>query len=136
MRYLSIFVCGLIFGLGLAVSGMLNPSKVSAFLDVAGAWDPSLAFVMGGGLAVNALFFHLRKRPSPYLAEIFSLPTLTRLDKPLLIGAALFGIGWALGGLCPGPAIAGLAYGSSEAVFFFIAMAFGLLIGSKSKEWF
>jgi uncharacterized membrane protein YedE/YeeE len=136
MRYLGIFVCGLIFGLGLAVSGMLNPSKVSAFLDLAGAWDPSLAFVMGGGLAVNALFFHLLKRPSPYLAESFSLPTLTRLDRPLLIGAALFGIGWALGGLCPGPAIASLAYGSSEAMFFFIAMASGLLIGSKIKEWF
>jgi uncharacterized membrane protein YedE/YeeE len=136
MRYLGIFVCGLIFGLGLAVSGMLNPSKVSAFLDLAGAWDPSLAFVMGGGLAVNALFFHLLKRPSPYLAESFSLPTLTRLDRPLLIGAALFGIGWALGGLCPGPAIASLAYGSSEAMFFFIAMASGLLIGSKIKQWF
>ena len=136
MGYLGIVVCGLIFGLALAVSGMLNPSKVSAFLDLAGAWDPSLAFVMGGGLAVNALFFHLLKRPSPYLAESFSLPTLTRLDRPLLIGAALFGIGWALGGLCPGPAIASLAYGSSEAMFFFIAMASGLLIGSKIKQWF
>ena len=136
VKTLLIFVCGLIFGLGLAVSGMLNPSKVSAFLDLAGAWDPSLAFVMGGGLAVNALFFHLLKRPSPYLAESFSLPTLTRLDRPPLIGAALFGIGWALGGLCPGPAIASLAYGSSEAMFFFIAMASGLLIGSKIKQWF
>lgn len=133
MRFLSIFICGLIFGLGLAVSGMLNPSKVSAFLDLAGAWDPSLAFVMGGGLAVNALFFHLLKRPSPYLAERFSLPTLTRLDKPLLIGAALFGIGWALGGLCPGPAIASLAYGTGEAFIFFAAMSIGLIIGQNLK---
>lgn len=136
MRFLSIFICGLIFGVGLAVSGMLNPSKVSAFLDLAGAWDPSLAFVMGGGLAVNALFFHLLKRPSPYLAERFSLPTLTRLDKPLLIGAALFGIGWALGGLCPGPAIASLAYGSVDVVIFFIAMASGLVIGSRLQNRF
>jgi len=94
MRILSIFICGLIFGLGLAISGMLNPSKVSAFLDLAGAWDPSLAFVMGGGLMVKLVFFHFLKRPSPYFAESFALPSLTRLDKPLLIGAALFGIGW------------------------------------------
>ena len=133
MRYLSIFVCGLIFGLGLAVSGMLNPSKVSAFLDLAGAWDPSLALVMGGGLAVNALFFHLLKRPSPYLAESFSLPTLTRLDEPLLIGASLFGIGWSLGGLCPGPAIASLAHGTGAAVIFFAALSIGLIIGQNLK---
>lgn len=135
MRILSIFICGLIFGLGLAISGMLNPSKVGAFLDLAGAWDPSLAFVMGGGLMVNLVFFHFLKRPSPYFAESFALPSLTRLDKPLLIGAALFGIGWALGGLCPGPAIASLAYGTFDAMFFFIAMAAGLIIGSKAKGW-
>ena len=134
MRFLSIFLCGLIFGLGLAVSGMLNPVKVSAFLDLAGSWDPSLAFVMGGGLSVNALFFHLLKRPSPYFAEAFSLPSLTHLDRPVLIGAALFGIGWALGGLCPGPAIASLAYGSNDAVAFFLAMAVGLVLGQRLKS--
>lgn len=136
MRIISIFICGLIFGLGLAISGMLNPSKVSAFLDLAGMWDPSLAFVMGGGLAVNLVFFHFLKRPSPYFADSFALPRLTQLDKPLLVGSALFGIGWALGGLCPGPAIASLAYGSSESIFFFLALAFGLLIGSKVKDLF
>jgi uncharacterized membrane protein YedE/YeeE len=135
MRFLSIFICGLIFGLGLAISGMLNPTKVSAFLDLAGAWDPSLAFVMGGGLAVNALFFHLLKRPSPYFAETFSLPNLTRLDRPLFIGAALFGIGWAIAGLCPGPAIASLAYGTGETFIFFIAMTAGLALGQKLKIW-
>ena len=133
MRFVSVFVCGLVFGLGLAVSGMLNPAKVSGFLDLAGAWDPSLAFVMGGGLAVNAVFFHLLKRPSPYFAEIFSLPGLTQIDRPLLVGAALFGVGWALAGLCPGPAIASLAYGSVDGVLFFVAMAVGLLAGQKLK---
>lgn len=136
MRILSIFICGLIFGLGLAVSGMLNPSKVSAFLDLAGAWDPSLAFVMGGGLAVNAVFFHALKRPSPYFADTFSLPALTRPDSALLVGSALFGIGWALGGLCPGPAIASLAFGSGDAMFFFVAMAAGLIIGQRLKKLF
>ena len=133
MRHFSVFICGLVFGLGLAVSGMLNPSKVSAFLDLAGAWDPSLAFVMGGGLAVNAVFFHLLKRRSPYFAETFSLPALTRPDAPLLIGSAVFGVGWALGGLCPGPAIASLAYGTGDAAMFFIAMAAGLIIGNRVK---
>lgn len=136
MRFLSIFLCGLIFGLGLAVSGMLNPVKVNAFLDLAGSWDPSLAFVMGGGLTVNAVFFHLLKRPSPYFAETFSLPSLIHLDRPVLIGAALFGIGWALGGLCPGPAIASLAYGSNDAVVFFLAMAVGLVLGQRLKSVF
>lgn len=136
MRFVSIFICGLVFGLGLAVSGMLNPTKVSSFLDLAGAWDPSLAFVMGGGLAVNALFFHLLKRPSPYLAESFSLPSRTRLDRPLLVGAALFGIGWALGGLCPGPAIGSLVYASGEGLMFFISMAAGLMLSQRLKAGF
>lgn len=133
MRLLSIFACGLVFGLGLVISGMVNPSKVNGFLDLAGAWDPSLAFVMGGGLMVNAAFFHLLKRPSPYFAEGFSLPSLRAVDRPLLIGAALFGVGWALAGLCPGPAIAGLAFASGEAVMFFVAMAVGLLAGQSVK---
>ena len=135
MRFISVFVCGLVFGLGLAVSGMLNPAKVSGFLNLAGAWDPSLAFVMGGGLAVNALFFHFMNRPSPYFSETFSLPSLNEIDRPLLIGAAMFGIGWALAGLCPGPAIASLAFGSSEALYFFCAMALGLLASNWIKSF-
>ena len=134
MRLASVFMCGLIFGLGLAVSGMLNPSKVGGFLDLAGLWDPSLAFVMGGGLVVNGLFFYFLKRPSPYFAETFSLPKLSKVDRPLLLGAALFGIGWALAGLCPGPAIAGLAFGSPDGLMFFAAMAVGLMVGQKLKS--
>lgn len=125
---------GVIFGLGLSVSGMLNPSKVSAFLDLAGAWDPSLAFVMGGGLVVNLLAMRVFKnRNKPYFSVAFSLPQSVAIDRPLLIGAALFGIGWAVGGLCPGPAIAGLAYLSSNALMFFIPMLLGLYIAKFIK---
>ena len=91
---------------------------------------------MGSGLAVKVVFFHSLKHPSPYFADSFALPRLAQLDTPLVGGSALFGIGWALEGLCPGPAIASLAYGSSEVIFFFLALAFGLLIGSKVKDWF
>ena len=98
MQLLVGLVSGLIFGLGLSVSGMLNPVKVSAFLDIAGAWDPSLAMVMGGGLAVNLFaMWLLKKRTKPYFADEFSLPQSVTIDRPLLIGAALFGVGWALG---------------------------------------
>ncbi len=102
MQLLVGLVSGLIFGLGLSVSGMLNPVKVSAFLDISGAWDPSLAMVMGGGLAVNLFaIWLLKKRTEPYFADEFSLPQSVAIDRPLLIGAALFGIGWALGGALP-----------------------------------
>ena len=120
-------VSGVIFGLGLSISGMLNPVKVSAFLDLAGAWDPSLALVMGGGLIVNILAMLVpKKRTKPFLTDAFSLPQSKVIDCPLLVGAALFGIGWALGGLCPGPAIASLAYLSGDALMFFIPMLVGL----------
>ncbi|MGC6472906.1 MAG: DUF6691 family protein [Parvibaculales bacterium] len=130
------FICGAVFGLGLAVSGMLNPAKVSAFLDLAGAWDPSLAFVMGGGLAVNLLAFRLlQKRSAPLLADQFHLPQAARIDRRLIIGSALFGLGWALGGLCPGPAIAGLAYGSTDAVVFFVCMMAGLQLSRTFRRF-
>ncbi|MGC6511899.1 MAG: DUF6691 family protein [Parvibaculales bacterium] len=129
------FFCGALFGLGLAVSGMLNPAKVSGFLDLAGAWDPSLAFVMGGGLAVNLVAFRMiQKRRRPVLTENFDLPKATKIDRRLIVGSALFGVGWALGGLCPGPAIAGLAYGSSEAVLFFVSMMAGLHMARLVKR--
>jgi uncharacterized membrane protein YedE/YeeE len=127
MQLIVGLVSGVIFGLGLSISGMLSPVKVSAFLDLAGAWDPSLAFVMGGGLIVNILaMLVLKKRTKPFFAEGFSLPQSKAIDRPLLGGAALFGIGWALGGLCPGPAIASLAYLSGDALMFFIPMLVGL----------
>lgn len=134
-RYISSLFCGLIFGLGLAVSGMLNPTKVSGFLDLAGAWDPSLAFVMGGGLAVNAVAFRfIRRRQSPLLASGFKLPMARQIDRRLMLGAALFGIGWALAGLCPGPAIAGLAYGTSDHLLFFATMMGGLKLSGYFKK--
>ena len=129
------FLCGAVFGLGLAISGMLNPAKVSAFLDLAGAWDPSLAFVMGGGLAVNLLAFRMmQKRETPLLAEQFDLSKAATIDRRLLVGSALFGVGWALGGLCPGPAIAALAYGSADAVLFFVCMLVGLHVSRSLKR--
>ncbi len=123
---------GLVFGAGLALAGMTNPAKVLAFLDIAGAWDPTLALVMGSALAVNAAAYALtRRRAKPLLAETFALPTRSDLDARLLGGAALFGIGWALVGLCPGPALASLARGESEVWVFAAAMAVGMLASRK-----
>ena len=123
---------GLVFGAGLALAGMTNPAKVLAFLDIAGAWDPTLALVMGSALAVNAAAYALtRRRAKPLFAETFALPTRSDLDARLLGGAALFGIGWALVGLCPGPALASLARGESEVWVFAAAMAVGMLASRK-----
>jgi uncharacterized membrane protein YedE/YeeE len=109
MRELAALVCGLVFGAGLLVSGMTNPAKVLGFLDVTGSWDPTLAFVMGGALGVNAIAWALtRRRSQPLFAEKFALPEERAVDGRLLAGAALFGVGWGLVGLCPGPALAGL----------------------------
>jgi uncharacterized membrane protein YedE/YeeE len=110
---------GTIFGSGLAVARMTNPAKVLAFLDVAGAWDPSLAFVMGAALAVSALAYRFRPAPSGIA---------TGIDARLLVGAGLFGLGWGLAGFCPGPAIASLSTGSGEVVTFVLAMVVGMLL--------
>ena len=116
-------VCGLIFGIGLIISGMVNPAKVQNFLDIAGYWDPSLAFVMGSALVVTGLGFALlRRRTAPFLMPSFNWPTRTDIDAPLLAGAALFGIGWGLSGLCPGPAITMGLTGISEIAVFVGAM--------------
>jgi uncharacterized membrane protein YedE/YeeE len=117
---------GIIFGLGLAVSGMINPAKVLAFLDIAGRWDPSLALVMAGALGVALISFRLiLKRPAPVLGGRFEIPTAREIDRRLLAGAALFGIGWGLVGFCPGPAIASLAFGLKESFVFLAAMTVG-----------
>jgi len=111
MREIASLICGVLFGLGLAISGMINPAKVIGFLDITGAWDPSLAFVMGGAVLVTATAFRfILKRPNPVLADTFQLPTRRDFDKHLIAGAAIFGAGWGLAGLCPGPAIASLAF--------------------------
>lgn len=129
MRVLVALFSGTLFGLGLAVSGMINPQKVIGFLDVAGAWDPTLALVMGGALLVTIPAFRLiLGRPRPVLADGFSLPTKTVLDERLLGGAALFGVGWGLSGFCPGPAVAALVTGLTPVFAFVAAMAAGMVL--------
>ncbi len=122
-------ISGLLFGFGLALSGMVSPSKVVGFLDLTGNWDPSLAFVMGGGVLVTVISFrYILKQPSPFFGKEFKLPTKTDLDKYLISGAVLFGLGWGLGGLCPGPALSSLAYGNPKIFAFVGAMVGGILI--------
>jgi uncharacterized membrane protein YedE/YeeE len=121
------FVAGLVFAGGLALSGMTDPAKVIGFLDVTGSWDPSLALVMGGALAVFVPGFRLlRRRAAPVFAPRFMLPRETPIDAQLVGGAAVFGIGWGLVGLCPGPAVASLAAGSPAAWFFVVGMVAAL----------
>ena len=131
---LSALIVGVIFGVGLAMAGMLNPAKVQGFLNITGQWDPSLAFVMIGGIAVTAIGFAIiKKRTQPVFAEKFSWPQLVKLDRPLLIGSALFGVGWGLGGLCPGPALAVLSVAFWPAALFTAFMFMGLFIGGHIK---
>lgn len=116
------------FGLGLVISQMSNPAKVLNFLDFSGAWDPSLAFVMGGALMVATIGFKLaRQLKTPLLAESFHLPRRTEIDARLICGAALFGIGWGLVGFCPGPALTALGFGRWEPVLFVAAMIIGMV---------
>lgn len=116
-------VAGTLFGAGLVVGGMTSPDKVRGFLDFAGAWDPTLMFVMGGAVLVHAVSYWLvKRRASPVLAEAFQIPTRKDIDAKLLLGAAIFGLGWGLGGYCPGPAIASLSVGGSSVAAFVAAM--------------
>ena len=122
-------IAGVVFGAGLAISGMMNPAKVLGFLDIAGDWDPTLAFVMGGALAVTIPgFLLLSKRGKTLLGGALELPTRQDLDGRLLGGASLFGLGWGLGGFCPGPAISGLATGVGGVYVFVVAMVAGMLL--------
>jgi uncharacterized membrane protein YedE/YeeE len=125
-------LAGLVFGIGLIVSGMANPAKVLNFLDIAGSWDPSLAFVMAGAVATTALGFRLvLRRPRPLLAPAFRLPTARRIDARILVGPAIFGVGWGLSGLCPGPAVTSLAIGHTGVLAFVPAM----LAGMAAARW-
>jgi uncharacterized membrane protein YedE/YeeE len=118
----------LIFGAGLLISGMVQPAKVLGFLDVLGRWDPTLAFVMAGALAVSTAGYALaRRRSRPILASEHLWPTRTDIDRPLVVGALLFGIGWGLAGLCPGPALENLASLSPKVMVFVLAMIAGIL---------
>ena len=121
--------CGAVFGLGLVTSGMSNPAKVLAFLDVAGAWDPSLAFVMAGAIGVHAPLLRLvLRRSAPLAGPAFVVPRLRAIDGRLLAGAAVFGVGWGLGGYCPGPGLVSAAGGSSGAIVFVVGMTTGVLL--------
>ena len=131
-RICSSFFAGILFGAGLTISQMVNPRKVTDFLDFFGNWDPSLAFVMGGALAVTAAGFRLvLRRPHPLFVAEFNLPTSQRIDSRLIGGAALFGIGWGLAGFCPGPAVASLGYGLWQSVVFVSAMLAGMFVWER-----
>lgn len=125
---ISEFVVGLMFGVGLMASGMTDPGKVIGFLDLFGAWDPSLALVMGGAVVVGFFAFAFaKKRTTTFLGGVLRFPTTTQMDKPLVIGSLLFGAGWGLGGFCPGPALVSMADGQSKAMLFLAAMLVGML---------
>lgn len=129
MRFIAPLVCGLIFGAGLLISGMVQPAKVLGFLDILGVWDPSLAVVMAAALAVSVPGFMLTNRRSrPWLARQYFWPGKSEIDLPLVAGAALFGVGWGLVGLCPGPALESLATLSPGVVMFVVAMAAGMAL--------
>jgi len=132
MLCVTALMAGVLFGFGLSISEMINPARVIGFLDVAGRWDPTLAFVMGGALAITGPAFALiLRRPRPWLADKFILPTRRDIDRPLILGAALFGIGWGLGGFCPGPALAALASGSPAVFLFVLAMVGGQWLAGR-----
>ena len=127
MLNLSSLLAGLVFGLGLIVSGMANPAKVIGFLDLAGRWDPSLALVMAGAIAVGAIAFALaRTRTASLLDAPMMLPTDKQIDRRLLAGALVFGVGWGIAGFCPGPALVAIGMGSAKAVVFVVAMLAGM----------
>ncbi|MBH5401960.1 YeeE/YedE family protein [Bradyrhizobium sp. CNPSo 4010] len=133
MAILVQFAIGLIFGLGLIVSGMSNPAKVLNFLDIggiaAGTWDASLAFVMAGAVAVTFVGFgRVLKRARPFFADRFYLPTRRDIDARIVAGPAIFGVGWGLVGFCPGPALTALGFGSLSAVIFVVAMCAGMVL--------
>jgi uncharacterized membrane protein YedE/YeeE len=133
MRTIIHFAIGLIFGLGLVVSGMVDPAKVQNFLDVFGTWDPSLAFVMAGAVAVTFAGYRLAWRNAhPVLDDRFHLPEATAIDRRLVLGAAVFGIGWGLGGYCPGPAFTGLTLLAPGTIVFVPAMLVGMWLARNA----
>ncbi len=131
MPLVTSWLAGLVFGIGLIVSGMANPAKVLGFLDVAGRWDPSLALVMAGAIAVGALGFALaRHRKKSYLGLDMKLPSTARIDRRLIGGSLLFGVGWGIAGFCPGPGLVALGMGEVKAVVFVLAMLLGMALFS------
>ena len=135
MRIVLGFASGLVFGLGLIVSGMADPAKVLNFLDLAGTWDPSLAFVMGGAVVVTFIGYRLvLARKAPLLMGNFDVPASKQIDLPLVGGAAIFGIGWGIGGFCPGPALTALPLLAPGTLVFVPAMLIGLWAGQRARD--
>lgn len=129
MTAIAALLSGLIFGFGLILSGMANPAKVLGFLDLAGSWDPSLAFVMGGAIGVGVVAFALaKKRDRSLLGDKMNMPTSTAIDKRLVVGGMLFGIGWGLAGICPGPALVLVGAGQTKGIVFVVAMLIGMVV--------
>lgn len=136
MPAIAALICGFVFGWGLLISGMMQPAKVLAFLDIFGNWDPSLAVVMAAALIVSSAGFALAKRLSrPVFAAQSLWPTKSDIDRPLVTGAVLFGTGWGLVGLCPGPALENLATLSPRVIIFVVAMAAGMLLHDAWQKW-
>jgi uncharacterized protein len=137
MKNLAALFCGMVFGLGIAISGMANPAKVINFFDLVGTWDPSLAFVMGGALVTACIGYRLvfASRPAPFFEETYSLPNKTEIDLPLIGGSALFGVGWGIAGFCPGGAIPAMGFGGLETLTFLIAMCVGIVGARLLKLW-
>lgn len=135
MFVLSALLSGLVFGLGLIVSGMANPAKVLGFLDLAGAWDPSLALVMAGAITVGFFAFLIaKKRTRSFIGAEMKLPTASAIDQRLLTGSALFGAGWGMAGFCPGPVLVALGMGEPKALVFVAAMLLGMVIFSWREK--
>jgi hypothetical protein len=129
MRLFISFVIGLVFGIGLYVSGMTQPSKVLCFLDIFGDWDPSLAFVMTGAVAIGLVAFSFaRRRSRTFLGDELRLPRITEIDAPLVVGSLIFGIGWGLSGICPGPGIVDVGFLDWRALVFVVSMAAGMMM--------
>ncbi len=135
MKLILVLISGTLFGLGLSVSQMINPTVVLNFLDVAGTWNPALMFVMAGALLVTTIGFHFAlRRKKPTHEETFHVPVNNDIDMNLIIGASIFGIGWGLVGYCPGPAIAGLVLGQEETIYFVVAMLVGIKCSQLLKK--
>jgi uncharacterized membrane protein YedE/YeeE len=135
MQTVSAFLIGLLFGVGLLVSGMTNPAKVTGFLDLAGAWDPSLAFVMVGAIAVGLVGYRLSaRRTMSFLGGALHIPSARQLDRRLVLGSLAFGVGWGIAGFCPGPALVGLGALEPKAAIFVAAMLAGMGIHALLEQ--
>jgi uncharacterized membrane protein YedE/YeeE len=136
MQILGAFLIGILFGVGLILSGMIDPSKIIGFLDVTGAWDPSLAFVMGGAVLVGALGFRIAERRAvSWFGGLLQLPRTRDIDRRLVLGSLTFGFGWGLAGFCPGPAVVAFGAGYDQAVVFVVAMLGGMAVYEVAERY-